>query len=97
MERIGIKRDAKVVDLTQKEGTVASLLESKIFCTIEQKVRKSPDGFVPWKISAILLLFLNHPLCSMLQDSFQGLVKPDGKQTMAVTYEKLLTVCCTQL
>ncbi|XP_071836230.1 ATP-dependent RNA helicase DDX24-like [Apostichopus japonicus] len=37
MDKIGIKRDAKIVDLTQKEGTVASLLESKIFCSVEQK------------------------------------------------------------
>ncbi|XP_030838949.1 ATP-dependent RNA helicase DDX24-like isoform X3 [Strongylocentrotus purpuratus] len=37
MAKIGIKEDAEVVDLTKREGTASSLLESKIVCAVEEK------------------------------------------------------------
>ncbi|KAJ8033530.1 ATP-dependent RNA helicase DDX24 [Holothuria leucospilota] len=37
MDKVGLKQTATIVDLTKKEGTVSTLLESKIFCNIDQK------------------------------------------------------------
>ncbi|XP_072169926.1 ATP-dependent RNA helicase DDX24-like [Diadema setosum] len=37
MAKVGIKENALVVDLTKKEGTASTLLESKIVCEVEEK------------------------------------------------------------
>ncbi|XP_071509669.1 ATP-dependent RNA helicase DDX24-like [Diadema antillarum] len=37
MAKVGIKETALVVDLTKKEGTASTLLESKIVCEVEEK------------------------------------------------------------
>ncbi|XP_022102555.1 ATP-dependent RNA helicase DDX24-like isoform X2 [Acanthaster planci] len=37
MKKVGIRDDPKVVDLTQKQGTVASLMEAKIICDVTDK------------------------------------------------------------
>ena len=38
MSKIGIKENAQVVDLTKREGTASTLLESKIVCEVHEKV-----------------------------------------------------------
>ncbi|XP_041484197.1 ATP-dependent RNA helicase DDX24-like isoform X2 [Lytechinus variegatus] len=37
MAKVGIREDAEVVDLTKREGTASTLLESKIVCAVEEK------------------------------------------------------------
>ena len=38
MKNIGLKDKAKVIDLTRKAGTVETLTEARINCTMEEKV-----------------------------------------------------------
>ena len=38
MKRIRLKEKPKVIDLTRKVGTVETLTEARINCTVEEKV-----------------------------------------------------------
>jgi len=38
MKKIGLKERPKVIDLTRKLGTVETLTEARINCTVEEKV-----------------------------------------------------------
>ena len=38
IKRVGIREDPAIVDLTKREGTVASLMEAKIISDITDKV-----------------------------------------------------------
>ena len=38
LSKVAVHEDAKIVDLTHKQGTVATLMEAKIVCNFSEKV-----------------------------------------------------------